>query len=104
MRTLKPTRLLSLDAFSSSHICACAGRRSERHNDCSGWPEPSIPVGMPIADTAVFLVPRQQRDSGGAELNAAQTVCCEGLQVIVEHGALGEVCIAGACVAAGYLG
>ena len=97
-------KLLSLDIASSSQNGVCTGRGPRRPNDCSNVPGPSIPVGVPIANTAVFLVTRQQPDGEGAKLDTPQTVCCGESQVIAEHGAVGEVCIAGACVAAGYLG
>ena len=60
-----------------------------------------MPVGHPLDNTAVFIVPLRNDSAGNP---AAQHI--DGLAGldIAKHGSVGEVCIAGACVAAGYLG
>ena len=60
-----------------------------------------LPVGTPLDNTAVFIPPLH--DDGG-DSPAAQASDGPSDLEIAEHGSVGEVCIAGACVAAGYLG
>jgi hypothetical protein len=62
---------------------------------------PTVPVGKPINNTAVFLLPWQAEDD--CQTSTACSECANKLD-FAERGALGELCIAGACVAAGYLG
>lgn len=62
---------------------------------------PSVPVGKPINNTAVFVLPWQAEDE--RQTSRACKGCADTLN-FAERGTLGEVCIAGACVAAGYLG
>ncbi len=59
-----------------------------------------MPVGMPLDNTAVFLLPQHEADIGNPVVQASDGQ--DGLE-FAEHGSVGEVCIAGACVAAGYL-
>ena len=64
-------------------------------------PLQSVPVGTPIDHTAVFILAQQGDDKNlPATPKRYGPISLE----IAEHGELGEVCVAGASVAAGYLG
>ena len=60
-----------------------------------------MPVGAPLDNTAVFIVPCHDEDTESAAARAPDGP--HGPE-IAQQGSVGEVCIAGACVAAGYLG
>ena len=62
---------------------------------------PSVPVGRPINNTAVFVLPWQAEDERQTSRPCSE---CADMLDFAGRGTLGEVCIAGACVAAGYLG
>lgn len=85
----------------------CAGELAERpsRDSARGTPlQPSdsgaMPVGTPLDDTAVLILPWQDDDTGSP---ASQISEGQSILELAEHGSVGEVCIAGACVAAGYL-
>jgi hypothetical protein len=61
----------------------------------------NVPVGMPIHNTAVFLLPWGE---SGEQVSRDWSPCEEGEVQFARQGDLGEVCIAGACVSGGYLG
>ena len=61
----------------------------------------SMPVGIPLDTTAVFILPWHDKITSSPRVHALDG---ESSLELAEHGSVGEVCIAGACVAAGYLG
>ena len=64
-------------------------------------PLQSVPVGTPIDHTAVFILAQKGDDEN---LPATPEDYGHIGLAIAAHGELGEVCVAGASVAAGYLG
>ena len=93
--------------MSSCPFCeqeVCQGTPSK---DCAGTTPLQLarsgpmPVGTPLDNTAVFILPLHDDDGDSP---AAQASDGPSDLEIAEHGSVGEVCIAGACVAAGYLG
>ena len=61
----------------------------------------TMPVGTPLDNTAVFILPLHDNDGDSGAAHASDGP--SDLE-IAERGSVGEVCIAGACVAAGYHG
>ena len=61
----------------------------------------NVPVGMPIHNTAVFLLPWGE---SGEQVSRDWSPCEDRKVQFARRGDLGEVCIAGACVSGGYLG
>ena len=61
----------------------------------------NVPVGIPIHNTAVFLLPWGEI---GEQVSREWSPCEDREVQFARRGDLGEVCIAGACVSGGYLG
>ena len=65
-----------------------------------GVPE-QVPVGVPIANMAVFIIKGEGQEVGSRDEHGACN--CIKASDLLEWGTLGEVCVMGAGICAGYL-